>query len=336
MNYDFDPRRHPPQKVVLHVHTFCNLNCKRCRIQDYIQMKRVTVAPRLVKKILSQYRRYNPNGVVEFSSGELFANKRIIFPYIEHCQDIGLKYVVLTNGTYAVAEDVEFVSRGHESFIVSLDSHREEIHDYIRGKGTYKKVMQFIDLLNVQKIRYEILTVVSKLNVGHLTDIYDFLTSRRYFTMHRLNLLKKSFFMTDGVDSFYNRYSFQTDDEKSYAINRLHEYANHTHEEKSSYSHDVHKAFAGQIHNKAMPLFGTPLCNIYERSLFMKANGNITLCHAADSPPLGNVGDDMCFLQRIWEGREAQKMREYMTQCFKSCGTLFYNTTNMQVNRITQ
>src|SRR5260370_28060629 len=58
---------------------------------------------------------------------------------------------------------------------VSLDG-PEEMHDLYRvnkeGRGTWKRVMQSVELLQVNKVEFNILCVLSQANVGRAQELY--------------------------------------------------------------------------------------------------------------------------------------------------------------------
>lgn len=334
MQYDFQPAKHRVRDMVIKVHTACNLNCKMCRFQDYVRTSKSDIPQKYIKRALYQFKKYNRDGCVEFGTGEVFAHKKAVYPYLEYCKKIGLKVVIATNGTLVTEADVEFIKGSTAAFIVSLDSHREAVHDFVRGAGTLAKALPVLELLNNHGVPYTVNTVVSKLNIDHLTEMYDFFLSGKYFEQHCLNLISKSFFRKSEDDPFYDHYSFRTNDEKDYAKHKLAEYAVYTRGYRTSYSNEVHASTINLLDADNVDAFSLPMCNIFERSLIMLENGDLCLCYQDCFPPVGNITDKDFDLKNIWEGKHTQEQRKKMAQCLYSCGIFLCNNKKLSFNKL--
>lgn len=334
MEYKFNPRRHPPMTLAMTVHTVCNLNCKMCRMQEYVERRECILEPEIVIKALSQFKKLNPTGCVNFMSGEIFANRKTMYPYLEYCKKINLPVVIVTNGTLVNEDDLALLKNNLTCFIVSLESHKEEVHDYIRGKGTYKKVIKLLKLLNTHRIQYKIATVVNKLNIDHLNEMHDFLKSHRYFSEHDFSILGKSFFRDTDTDPFYQEHAFQTRTEKVHAIRKLTDYLLHTKGNKSSYTYEVHKSVVDLIQKDETADLSVPMCNIFERVMVIRQNGDVGFCYDEGMPAALNISEGDFDLRRIWESPEAQEIRKDMSQCLKRCGIFLCNNKKLSFNHV--
>lgn len=326
MGYIFDTKTHPIRSMILEVQSVCNLNCKMCRFQEQERYSDFTAIRSSIKKVLSDVKRYYPDCLVEFISGEIFAAKRIIYPYLEYCKELGLKAAIVTNGTLITEQDVMFIKDVVGGLTISLDSMREDVHDFIRGKGVFKKVVALLDLLDRHAIPYYVTSVVSKLNIDHLTDIYDYLTTRKYFIHNSFNILSRSFFSGSDMDHFYMNYSFHTPDDRAYAEEQLARYVGYTQGHRTSYTKAVHESTVGVLYNRTLT---SPLCNIFERNLIMRHNGDLALCFQSGYPPVGNGTAETFDLKQVWEGLHTQRLRSRMAQCLKSCGALSCNNKHL-------
>lgn len=152
----------------LHVTRRCNLNCGYCSIDANQDNKDLTTNQ--VRSIIRKLSINKINQLV-FSGGEpllrddleelvLYAKKMI--------PDIGL----VSNGTLITEKNAEFIAKNFDKIQISLDSGIEEIHDLLRGKGSFSKTVNGIQLLKEyghQNIK--ITPTVNQLNIKNIEEI---------------------------------------------------------------------------------------------------------------------------------------------------------------------
>lgn len=84
---------------------------------------------------------------------------------------------IQTNCTLINNDWIDFLKENKFSLGISLDGPKE-IHDtnrfYISGKGSFKKVMHCIELIQKNGIRYGTIAVVTNASIGHAKTIIDF------------------------------------------------------------------------------------------------------------------------------------------------------------------
>jgi len=124
----------------------------------------------------------DPNMMVGITGGEPTLYKDALLGMIERvfARRPDLRYHILSNGQHFTADDIELLSRLHESvnivWGVPLYSHREEAHDEIVGKeGAFRKVMANLFLLGGTKARIELRTVITALNIFDLPSLAAFI-----------------------------------------------------------------------------------------------------------------------------------------------------------------
>ncbi|ENM5727061.1 anaerobic sulfatase maturase [Vibrio mimicus] len=85
---------------------------------------------------------------------------------------------IQTNGTLLTGKWGEFLKNNKFLVGISIDG-PEKYHDRYRkhcsGKGTFKRVMKGIEILNKYSIPFNTLTVVNHINVEHPLEVYEFL-----------------------------------------------------------------------------------------------------------------------------------------------------------------
>lgn len=115
----------------------CNLNCRHCAVHE-IKKEDITLdeAKRIVDRIAS----LGANEIL-FSTKEPFAYK-YFWELLEYCTRMGIYAKILTNGTLLDEEAVRRLYKYKIKMVcVSLDGWTEEDNDSIRGKGTFKRIM---------------------------------------------------------------------------------------------------------------------------------------------------------------------------------------------------
>lgn len=152
----------------LHVTGNCNLHCGYCSIDANHHNEDLTT-----NQIKSIIRRLSINKINQlvFSGGEpllrtdleelvLYAKKLI--------PDIGL----VSNGTLITERNAEFIAKNFDKIQISLDSGIEEVHDSLRGKGSFQKTVRGIQLLKEyghQNIK--ITPTVNQINIKNIEEI---------------------------------------------------------------------------------------------------------------------------------------------------------------------
>ncbi len=152
--------------VYLNVTERCNLNCPMC----YFNAVKGGKDPLTADEINQISDRLAANGVVEvvISGGEPLI-RRDIFEILEHARPLFKKIYLLTNGTLlASMERCEKLAGLVDRVQVSLDGSRPEIHERIRGKGTFDRTIQGIK--NLKRAGVRELTTSLTLNLINLED----------------------------------------------------------------------------------------------------------------------------------------------------------------------
>ncbi|MBN1191672.1 MAG: mycofactocin radical SAM maturase [Dehalococcoidales bacterium] len=108
---------------------------------------------------------------INFGGGEPLLKS--YFPaLLEYIHARGIVTCISTNGTLLDRDMASFFSTSPLVQIqVSLDGATPEVNDRIRGKGTYSRIIQGIELLAEQKVSFSINTVVTSQNYHQLTDL---------------------------------------------------------------------------------------------------------------------------------------------------------------------
>jgi uncharacterized protein len=167
----------------------CNLDCQYCFYLDrdadpYRHLPARRMTDETLERLVDTYLFYSyPNSTFAFQGGEpTLAGLPFFEKVVELQQRYGRNGQSVSNGlqTNAMLLDETWCQlfRQYQWLLgVSLDG-PEELHDRYRvnkaGHGTWKRVIQSVELLAKERVEFNILCVVSQANVGRARDLYRF------------------------------------------------------------------------------------------------------------------------------------------------------------------
>jgi len=147
----------------------CNSNCRYCNIKSLAQEELSTDEVRRIIRELKE----NNCFLISFIGGEPLM-RGDIGEIIDYCKGCGMVVILSTNGRL-LSERIEEVKR--VDFIkLSLDG-MEKTNDYLRGKGSFKAVMEAVEICKKYGINFKLNTVLSKKNLDEIDWILDFAQS---------------------------------------------------------------------------------------------------------------------------------------------------------------
>jgi hypothetical protein len=93
---------------------------------------------------------------------------------IKDAKGLGYKVVLDTNGSFPpeLFGDGAFTSLDAISF--SIDGHCAQVHDAIRGGGSFKQAIWRLTRANQKRLPIKVTHTASRRNIGHLNDMYEF------------------------------------------------------------------------------------------------------------------------------------------------------------------
>jgi MoaA/NifB/PqqE/SkfB family radical SAM enzyme len=157
---------------------YCNLNCKIC----WRRRKNATFAQpsfEFLSKILKEAGEMKVEIVDLTGGGEPFIRKDII-QIMRLVKRYGMKGTITTNSTLIKKYDVEkIVEMKWDEIKFSLDGSSPKVNDYIRGKGTFNKVLKCIKMFQEVKKKnsspYPSLRLCFTITKTNLTDIPNYI-----------------------------------------------------------------------------------------------------------------------------------------------------------------
>jgi uncharacterized protein len=170
----------------------CNLDCSYCFYLDreadpYKALPGRRMTDETLERLVDTFLFYSyPNSVFAFQGGEpTLAGIGFFRKLVALQQQLGRSGQTVSNAlqTNAVLIDsawCELFRQYNWLLGVSIDG-PEDVHDLYRynkqGRGTWKRVMQSIELLRKEKVEFNALCVLSQANVGKAKEIYRFFRS---------------------------------------------------------------------------------------------------------------------------------------------------------------
>ncbi|WP_311155088.1 radical SAM protein [uncultured Streptococcus sp.] len=172
------------KKVVINISNSCNLSCSYCyadggnygmdnRIMDF------DTADKIIQEIVSKGIK-QINRLILFG-GEPFLNIELFVYFIEKLSKFLniLKVETVTNGTVLNHRVKEMLNKFHPYLTISLDG-PEVVHDRLRGKGSHRKTMRFIEYLkNIDYNNFEIASTYTRIHQKNgisREDIFKYFT----------------------------------------------------------------------------------------------------------------------------------------------------------------
>jgi len=122
----------------------CNLRCKHCYIEaDNKDKNELTVLQ--WKSFLKEFKICGGKNII-FSGGEPVLQEGF-YELAKYAKELSLKVILLTNGTIFNKGDINRIEKLCDEVQVSIDGSTEELHDSVRGKGTFKRSIDFLKCL---------------------------------------------------------------------------------------------------------------------------------------------------------------------------------------------
>lgn len=160
---------HPAWEVT----SACNLRCIHCHVTadkpapDELDTDEA-------KRFIDGIARVDEFRMLVYTGGEPLV-RRDIYELMHHSKQSGLINVIATNGTL-ITEEVAFrlKEEGLACAAVSLDSFRDEVHDYVRNKeNTYDMAMRGIRALKKAGIPLQINATAMQYNFSDLSELME-------------------------------------------------------------------------------------------------------------------------------------------------------------------
>lgn len=175
--------------IWLHINNHCNLDCAYCFVDKDGAFMPDDVMLQSLERIVSTCEKRSLRSVqLKFAGGEptLSVGKMAWFQEALAKRlgalGVSLHTSVLTNGTVASAQFIEFLQRPNVGLSISLDGFGAESHDLYRvfktdGRGSWDLIMRNIEKLRANGISPYILATISERSSATLTELVRWIFS---------------------------------------------------------------------------------------------------------------------------------------------------------------
>ena len=168
------PREDVPSGACLqfYVTNGCNLRCRHCYMSSGPARSTHELNPQERLRVIELFARVHPGGMVTLTGGEPLTCPDI-FSLVDHAFACGLKVQLFTNGLLLDAATLARLVDHVHLLQISLDGATAATHDALRGRGTFRGVLQALRLMDRasaahRHLDYRIAVTVSRSNQASL------------------------------------------------------------------------------------------------------------------------------------------------------------------------
>jgi MoaA/NifB/PqqE/SkfB family radical SAM enzyme len=255
------------------------------------------------------------------SGGEALLRPEVLFETIRYAREHGIAVHLCTNGAFLNPETVKrLADSGVNTVSVSIESPDREIHDSLRGIGTFDSAVRGIRLLCelTPSIQVGIGVVITAKNFRGMSGMVAFAESLgvqqlKFAPIHTNLLHRRKHFDT------YGELIFRTED-----LEELEE--------------EVKKLMDVTAHSKlctSSPMFLSKVTNLYRNPPSFPCYAGYAVCvigpkgmvaPCSDLEGVQSIRDTP--LEEIWRSREFQALRDKVRHCQSAC----WDTLNAEVS----
>ena len=177
-----------PERVDFFITKHCNLSCKHCFEGAAPSFPIHEISLEQLELLITQLEAANVK-TLKITGGEPFSHSNIdeLLDLVSSCH---FETIILTNALLINSERIKIIKKGEIKLGISLDGIRPKSHDYIRGKGTFEKVIKVLNTLSNENIIFSITCTLNKMNLSELDEIVHFsLNKLNAYTLY-LNCLR--------------------------------------------------------------------------------------------------------------------------------------------------
>jgi MoaA/NifB/PqqE/SkfB family radical SAM enzyme len=313
----------PPKHIFLDVSIECNLRCIQCDIwtlknpPDSLSLEERT-------KVLRETTLWHERPKVVLTGGELLMRPERLYETAREAKKLGVYVTISSNGTLLRPRDLsKLPTSGVCCVVFSVDSHRPEVHDAIRGvKGTYSKVQAALRAANEAKVGTGLSVLTSSIlgdhNLDEVEQLLDFLESEGAETTIFQPI--QPVFARPVAKDWQQDNLFPRDPRKIDrgidTLIRLKKQGRRLYQSEQQFE-DIRYYF----HNPLKVREGQ--CASAYSSLMIDIIGQARLCFNMERIGLRPIGDvRRQTLQEIWESEAANSARKVMSKCTEGCASM--------------
>ncbi len=342
--------RQPRLRLLVHKPTFaCTARCLGC--ENRRKLHRASRRNELLtfEQYLELYRQAKAMGVSELhiSGGEATLYKRLP-ELVEYGKSLGWFVMLNSNGSQFVREDLveQLFNAGLDGVMLSLYSHREEVHDGIRQqRGLWKRAVTGLDTLaryrRERNPGFFIVTqsILSRDNLFDAADLLD-LVAQKGSDVHLFSYLEGDF------EARYVPTVDMISEFRAKTVPRMREVVTHMKGANPlmrsvawwrlgtlfNNSRNSDANYARCIYNETESDYQR--CNIPNEFMLVLPDGAVHPCNVVEythEPVVGNFRETLN-LQDIWDGDAWNKFRQERHHWCRRCPMTYHNWIPLNLN----
>lgn len=296
----------------------CFLRCKMCHMWKYTkQNEQISIKDYM--DFMSSLKEFVGDKVqIQFVGGEPLLKKEII-ELIHYATQQRFSTTMTTNGFLIDRQMADkIIHSGLNILGFSLESLKEEKHDYLRGAiGVYKRIMDAIGYFNdcSSSLQLFIASIIMRINLGDLIELAEWVNRNERLNFIYFQAIMQPFAMP-GSDSWYYdeecKFLWPDTDKVCDILDKLIEL------KKRGYRINNHsgqlEAFKFYFRNPQQFIKKTK-CNLGYKSFTVLPDGDIFLCLSMQ--PIGNIKSNK--IDEIWFSEKANVVRKQIEHCQDNC-----------------
>jgi MoaA/NifB/PqqE/SkfB family radical SAM enzyme len=155
--------------IDIYITSRCGLRCSHCFVGEDLN-KNINFDFDLLKQLLATAKSWNTTEIT-FLGGEPTLYPQII-EAVNLSNELGFNTRIVTNGHTSFLKFLEKFANERLPFICfSIDGSNEQIHDLVRGKGSFGKLMQSIEISGTKGYRKAAIISISKQNADDIEQL---------------------------------------------------------------------------------------------------------------------------------------------------------------------
>jgi len=153
------------------VTSVCNLNCAHCREKKTLSNPKNDLTEKECKNAIDQITAFNTH-TLSLAGGEPLLGKHI-WKILKYARGKFKRLVLSTNGTLITNEVADKLALYLTNVQISVDGPTAEVHDYIRGKGSFDKTMRAIQSIKKVGLQVDIRMTICRETMDHVRAFID-------------------------------------------------------------------------------------------------------------------------------------------------------------------
>ena len=163
--------------VQLQLSSKCNLNCRYCYAVDRQEHGVRKMGYFDYVRVIDELLEIAPDLRFSLTGGEPLLNPEV-FDIARYIKSKGCAVDILTNATLLDETMIDQVAEVFDEVSISLDGSTRELHESLRGKGTYDKIQRAIQLLAERHVPYRLSMTVTQNNIHDIEPMASLYGSR--------------------------------------------------------------------------------------------------------------------------------------------------------------